>query len=74
LKSQGYQIICADAHQKGHLHKTEKIALVLGNEGHGIRKEIKNVADGYVTIETRHVESLNVSVAGAILMYEWRKL
>lgn len=74
LKSKGYQILCADAHQQGQLIKTEKIALVLGNEGHGIREELKEIADGFVTIKTNQVESLNVSVAGAILMYEWRKL
>jgi TrmH family RNA methyltransferase len=74
LKMKGYTILCADAHQKGELQKFEKVALVLGNEGHGISDEIKSVCDLCVTIETNHVESLNVSVAGAILMYEWRKL
>jgi TrmH family RNA methyltransferase len=74
LKKEGYTILCADAHQNGELQKFEKVALVLGNEGHGISNEIKSICDYVVTIETSHVESLNVSVAGAILMYEWRKL
>jgi TrmH family RNA methyltransferase len=74
LKNQGYHILIADPHQQGELKKYEKIALVLGNEGHGVSEEIKKQSDLYVSIETKHVESLNVSVAGAILMYEWRKL
>jgi tRNA G18 (ribose-2'-O)-methylase SpoU len=32
------------------------------------------VADGVVGIETKRVESLNVAVAGSLLMYEWRSL
>ena len=74
LKSKGFTIICADAHQTGKIEKIDKLALILGNEGHGIKKDIKDLADGFVTIETKHVESLNVSVAGAILMHEWRNL
>lgn len=74
LKQKGYHILCADAHQRGDITKHEKIALILGNEGHGISDDIKSLANDFVTIETNHVESLNVSVAGAILMYEWRKL
>jgi len=74
LKQKGYHILCADPHQSGDIKHHEKIALVLGNEGHGISHEIKAISDGSVSIKTKHVESLNVSVAGAILMYEWRKL
>lgn len=74
LKHKGYHVLCADAHQQGHIKKYEKIALILGNEGHGISDDLKSISDDFVTIETQHVESLNVSVAGAILMYEWRKL
>lgn len=74
LKQQGYHVLCADPHQSGHITQHEKMALILGNEGHGISDEIKSLSDGFVSIETKHVESLNVSVAGAILMYEWRKL
>jgi TrmH family RNA methyltransferase len=73
-KEQGYQIIYADAHDRGHIDLINKTVLILGNEGHGISKEIKDMADGAVHIETKHVESLNVSVAGSILMYLWRSI
>ncbi len=74
LKTQDYQIIYADAHQKGFSNQSKKVVLILGNEGHGVSEEVKTLADASVTIETQNVESLNVSVAGGILMYEWRHL
>lgn len=74
FKEEGYQIIYADAHDEGKPSKKEKTVLILGNEGHGISQEVKDLADGAIHIETKNVESLNVSVAGAILMYEWRDL
>lgn len=74
LKSLGYMIVGADAHGDMLVtKKPEKLALVLGNEGAGISKEVKRLLDIKTTIEVENVESLNVSVAGAILMYEWRK-
>jgi RNA methyltransferase, TrmH family len=72
LKKQGYQIVGADAHEKGEPQKNKKLALVLGNEGHGLTENIKDICDDFVTIKTNTVESLNVSVAGGILMHEWR--
>ena len=48
----------------------EKYALILGNEGNGINKEILSLTDFNVYIETNtSLESLNVSVAGGILMF-----
>lgn len=72
-KSIGYMILYADAHDQGQITQQDRIVLILGNEGHGVRSEIKRLADAAVTIPTERVESLNVSVAGGILMYEWRK-
>ncbi|PKK97068.1 MAG: RNA methyltransferase, partial [Tenericutes bacterium HGW-Tenericutes-3] len=74
LKHNGYQLIYADAHESGALKKDVKTALIMGNEGHGISSEIKPLCDDAVCIPTKHVESLNVSVAGGILMYEWRNI
>lgn len=74
LKNEGFFIIGADAHGNNeNRDKHEKIALVLGSEGQGISSEVKRLIDQSVTIKTESVESLNVSVAGAILMYEWSK-
>lgn len=48
-----------------------KLALIIGNEGKGISANIKKQVDEMITIPmTGHVQSLNASVAAAILMYE----
>ncbi|QHF55725.1 MULTISPECIES: 23S rRNA (guanosine(2251)-2'-O)-methyltransferase RlmB [Streptococcus] len=48
-----------------------KLALIIGNEGKGISVNIKKQVDEMITIPmTGHVQSLNASVAAAILMYE----
>lgn len=72
-QDQGYQILYADAHETGTPLNQKKTILILGNEGHGISDDIKQLANASVHIPTRNVESLNVSVAGGILMYEWRE-
>ena len=71
LKDQGYHVMAADAHQQGKMSHQEKVVLVLGNEGHGLSESVLPLVDQFVTIETETVESLNVSVAGAILMRDW---
>src|SRR5690554_2386639 len=73
-KINGYQIFGADAHQSKLKPKVDKpFILVLGNEGQGLSEQTKALLDGKVNIKTKHVESLNVAVAGSILMYEWSK-
>lgn len=47
------------------------IALVIGNEGQGVSQNVLKNADGTVTIPmVGHVQSLNASVATAVLVYE----
>ena len=48
-----------------------KLALIIGNEGKGISANIKKQVDEMITIPMNgHVQSINASVAAAILMYE----
>jgi len=43
--------------------------LILGSEGRGISKRVKTKIDNFISIEMkREFDSLNVSVAGAILI------
>ena len=50
---------------------TDNIALVIGNEGNGICKEIIESSDVKIKIPMHgNIESLNASVAAGILMYE----
>ena len=73
LGNEGYTLLCADAHNGDYKKEgIRKIGLVLGNEGQGVSDEVKKICDYSICIETSNVESLNVAVAGGILMYLWR--
>jgi 23S rRNA (guanosine2251-2'-O)-methyltransferase len=51
-----------------------KVALVLGSEGKGIRRNVLEHCDRVVSIPMAgHVESLNVATAAAVLCYEVRR-
>ncbi len=48
------------------------VGLLLGNEGEGLHPELVRLAEHRLRLPQRQaVDSLNVSVAGGILMYEW---
>ncbi|MBN2050877.1 MAG: 23S rRNA (guanosine(2251)-2'-O)-methyltransferase RlmB [Spirochaetales bacterium] len=50
-----------------------KVAVVMGSEGSGLSHLVRERCDGIVSIPTRgHVDSLNVSVAAGIILYEIR--
>lgn len=76
LKEAGFWIYGADARgiplSKADLRG--RCALVLGSEGSGIARLARDRCDVLISIPARgHVDSLNVSVAAGILMYEARR-
>lgn len=73
LKAQGFWVFGTDmAGTPSTKWNTKgKLALIIGNEGKGISTNIKKQVDEMITIPmSGHVQSLNASVAAAILMYE----
>jgi len=52
----------------------EKICLVLGNESHGVSRDLLELADHKIKIEmSDNIESLNVAVSAGILMHKiWK--
>jgi tRNA (guanosine-2'-O-)-methyltransferase len=53
------------------LDLTKKIAIVVGNEHRGVSEEAANLADGkFIIPQFGMVQSLNVSVATAVILYE----
>lgn len=75
LKERGYWVVAAengvDAIDYTQLKVDMPIVLVVGSEGKGISRLVKDAADILVTIPMRgSVNSLNVSVATAVLLYD----
>jgi 23S rRNA (guanosine2251-2'-O)-methyltransferase len=77
LKNEGYWIIGLDGHTDTILNESifsNKIAIVLGSEDTGMRKLTKENCDYTAKIAiSANLESLNVSNAAAIALYEFSK-
>ncbi|HLL56598.1 MAG TPA: 23S rRNA (guanosine(2251)-2'-O)-methyltransferase RlmB [Rubrobacteraceae bacterium] len=66
-----YALEEAEATAYTDLELSGPVAFVLGSEGRGIRRLVREGCDGAVSIPMRGaVSSLNVSVAAAVLLYE----
>ncbi len=59
----------------GELQLSKWDAVIIGNEGHGVPKDVSDACDGaiYIPISSK-TESLNASVAAAIFMWEQSKI
>ena len=74
LKNDNYKILTTNV-EGGKLvksiEKNQKFAIIIGNEGKGVSKEIKELSDEYIYIEmNKKCESLNAAVATSIILYE----
>ncbi len=51
------------------------VALVLGNEARGLSADVQSLIERWASLPMRgKAESLNVAVAGGVLMYEWLRI
>ena len=77
LKEENYVIYTTDVNDGKDIksvNKSEKCAIIMGNEGRGVSSEIKNMADEKIYINmNENCESLNVAVATSIILYELNK-
>ena len=76
LKEAGYWIAAADMEGQpaDTANLTGPLALVIGSEGEGISRLVKETCDFAVRIDLKgQIQSLNASVAAAVLMYEKRR-
>ena len=77
LKDIGFWVLGLDGNGEGSIFSekfSSKTAVVLGSEGSGIRKLVKENCDHLIKIPiSNNVESLNISVAAGIIMYELKK-
>lgn len=73
LKKQGMWFVCADMGGESmyHLNLTGPIGLVIGNEGEGVSRLVKEKCDYVASIPMKgDIDSLNASVAAGVLAYE----
>ena len=74
LKDNGYKVVAAS--EKSNINYTQAdyttpVAIVMGAEDTGISPEVLRQCDTFVSIpQFGHIQSLNVSVAAGIMMYE----
>lgn len=77
LKEQGYQILVTNVvtgKSLKTLEKNDKFAIIMGNEGQGVKQELLDLSDSHLYIDMNpDCESLNVGVAASIIMYELDK-
>jgi len=77
IKKLGFLVVGTDGNAPYDYHeipREQNIAVILGSEGSGIRPLVKSNCDILVKIPMYgKINSLNVSVAGALLMYEMIK-
>lgn len=73
LKEKGLWFVCADmdGEQMYDLNLTGPIGLVVGSEGQGVSRLVKEKCDYIASVPMRgEITSLNASVAGGVLAYE----
>jgi 23S rRNA (guanosine2251-2'-O)-methyltransferase len=73
LKEKGFWVYAAaaDGDRADKIDFTGKVALVMGNEGKGVRRNVLEHSDRTVSIPMfGHVDSFNVASAAAVLCYE----
>lgn len=73
LKKEGMWFVCAaaDGHEMYKLNLTGPIGLVIGNEGKGVSRLVKDNCDLIAAIPMKgDIDSLNASVATGVLAYE----
>ena len=77
LKKQGYRIYTTNVKNGKSLKNVEKVskfAIIMGNEGLGVKESISSLADDFLYIDmAKDCESLNVAVAASIILYELDK-
>ena len=75
LKKEGFKILVTTLSNDSifinefKINNNEKLIIVLGNEGNGVRKEIIDISDYKIKIDISNIDSLNVGVASGIILY-----
>ena len=73
-QGEGYKLVASSLEAKDNFYDvrySNKLIIAVGNEGNGISEQVENMADIKVRIPMPGgAESLNVSVAASVMLYE----
>ncbi len=77
LRSSGFRVLAMDARGSENLYAADlsaPLALVFGNEAHGLPQEIVALADASVRVpHAGRAESLNLAAAASVCLFEWAR-
>ena len=76
LKEEGYKVLGTKVDGGKDIKdiSLKKYAILLGNEGNGVKDNLLNLCDDFIYIKMNNkCESLNVAIASSIIMYELNK-
>ena len=75
LKASNYKILVTSLEAAQNVYEIElpvRMALVLGNEANGVSEVFLQASDLKIVLpQLGKIESLNVAIAGSVLMYEY---
>lgn len=75
LRDQRLRLVGADAHRGKIMEQASwkgSVTLILGNEAHGLSEDVRPHVEEWARLPIAgKAESLNVAVAGGVLMYAW---
>ena len=77
LQNNGYKVYATGLrNETKELHEiqpSEKMAIILGNEGSGVDSHLMDISNEILKIDMVNIDSLNVGMAGSIIMYYFSK-
>lgn len=78
LKNKGFKVYATGLKDNtlslDEVKPSSKMAIILGNEGSGVSEETFALADEIIKIDMHNIDSLNVAMAGAIIMYRFANM
>ena len=78
LQDKGYTVYATGLRNKNRelyeVKQKDRIAVVLGNEGSGVREEVMDICDEIIKIDMVNIDSLNVGMAASIILYYFNSI
>ena len=77
LQNKGYKVYATglrnETKEMHEIKPQDKMAFILGNEGSGVDTHLMDICDEIIKIDMVNIDSLNVGMAGSIIMYYFSK-